>query len=119
MDDQHGILMDTLNELRVQLLRGGDRTKISDQLGRLVEFTEMHFDCEESLLDRYEFPGAEAHRVEHRRLLHEIRQAVEHAEHGHATDLQPLLTFLRSWYMEHVEGLDRQYGDWLNQHGIY
>ncbi len=25
MDDQHGILMDTLNELRVMLLHGSDR----------------------------------------------------------------------------------------------
>jgi hemerythrin len=46
MDEQHGILLDTLNMLRRQLAQGQRAARISDQLVRLVEFTEMHFGCE-------------------------------------------------------------------------
>lgn len=119
MDDQHGILMDTVNELRVQLLRGGNRDQIGAMLDRLVEFTEMHFACEESLLERYGYPHLSEHRAEHMRLVQEIRGAVEHSAHAQASDLQPLVTFLRSWYIDHVENADHQYGEWLNGHGIY
>lgn len=119
MDDQHGILMDTVNELRQQLLRGENHDRIAQQLDRLVEFTGMHFQCEESLLERHGFPGLSEHRAEHQRLLNEIKCAIEQSEHGEASDVQPLLAFLRDWYTNHVEKVDRQYSDWLNTHGIY
>ncbi len=119
MDDQHGILMDTVNELRTQLLQGSDRASISQQLERLVEFTAMHFSCEESLLERYGYPEVEPHRTEHQRLMNEVRQALERTQHDGDADLQPLLDLLRGWYVDHVETLDRPYGAWLNERGIY
>jgi len=119
MDDQHGILMDTVNELRVQLLHGAPRARIVEQLERLIEFTGMHFDCEETLLERHRYPGLEPHRVEHQRLMNEIRQTLDRIQRGNECDLQPLLDFLRGWYAEHVEKQDRLYGEWLNAQGIY
>lgn len=118
MDDQHGILMDTVNELRAQMLRGASRASVTQQLERLVEFTGMHFACEESLLERHCYPGLEAHRLEHQRLLTEINQALDRVQHGRESDLQPLLDFLHTWYVEHVEKHDRLYGEWLNAQGI-
>jgi hypothetical protein len=29
-----------------------------------------------------------------------------------------LLSFMREAYAEHIEGLDRLYGPWLNEHGV-
>ncbi|MDR3738683.1 MAG: bacteriohemerythrin [Terracidiphilus sp.] len=118
MDDQHGILMDTVNELRAQMLRGEPRHSVIRQLERLIEFTGMHFSCEESLLDRNHYPGITAHRLEHQRLITEINRALELIQHGRESDLQPLLDFLHTWYVEHVEKHDRPYGAWLNSRGI-
>jgi len=119
MDDQHGILMDTVNELRVQLLQGAAREAVAARLERLIEFTGMHFACEESLLVRHGYPGLHAHQVEHARLMSEIRQALDRTQRGQNGDLQPLLDFLRRWYLMHIEGEDRLYGEWLNARGIY
>ena len=47
MDDQHGILMDIMNELRQALVRGSGREQLSELLDRLIEFTRMHFWSEE------------------------------------------------------------------------
>jgi hypothetical protein len=30
-----------------------------------------------------------------------------------------MLGFLRGQYVEHVEGLDREYSRWLNDRGVY
>ena len=119
MDDQHGILMDSLNELRVQATRGTNREQLHRQLERLVEFTGMHFDCEERLLERHGFPDVDAHRSEHRRMLHLIREAVDRASGGDADDLHSVLNVMRASFAEHVEGLDTRYGGWLNDLGIY
>jgi hemerythrin len=34
-------------------------------------------------------------------------------------ELPPLFHFLRTWYMDHIENLDSQYGRWLNARGVY
>jgi hemerythrin len=119
MDDQHGILMDTVNELRVRLLQGASREAIGTQLERLIEFTGMHFACEEKLLEVHGYPGLKAHRAEHQKLMREIRLALERTQHGQSGDLQPLLDFLRNWFTQHVEREDMFYGEWLNSRGIY
>jgi|ERR1035437_546172 hemerythrin-like metal-binding protein len=119
LDDQHGILMDTMNELRLALVRGAGREQVSEVLDRLIEFTRMHFSSEEQLLEQHGFPALQAHRAEHQRLLAQILQSAHRAQHGEEVQMRPLLAFLRDWYVAHIEGLDRQYGPWLNERGVY
>ncbi|MGA2807826.1 MAG: bacteriohemerythrin [Terracidiphilus sp.] len=118
MDDQHGILMDTLNELRLALMRGAGREQVSEMLDRLIEFTRMHFSSEEQMLQQNGFPALAAHRAEHQRLLAQILQASHRTQHGGDLQVRSLLVFLRGWYLAHIEGLDREYGPWLNEHGV-
>ena len=119
MDDQHGILMDTLNELRTMLLRGTSRPDVSLQLERLIEFTQMHFESEDQLLQQQGYPGAEEHRVEHQGLLKRLYAALEQVNGDQEIHLNSLLDFLPAWYLEHVEKLDQPYGTWLNEHGVF
>jgi len=119
MDDQHGILMDTMNELRHMLMRGSPRKAIDEQFDLLIEFTRSHFHSEEQLLEQHGFPGLAEHRAAHQHLLEQIRAFIDHAEHADGIKVQPLLQFLRIWYLEHTEGLDQKYGSWLNEHGVF
>ncbi len=118
MDEQHGILMDTLNELRLSLVRGGGREQVGEGLGRLIDFTRMHFACEERLLEQQEFPGLSVHREAHQRLLMELEDAALRTAHQDEMHTRSLLLFLRDWYLSHVEHLDREYGEWLNTRGV-
>jgi hemerythrin len=119
MDDQHGILMDTLNVLRLSLLHGSDRRAICLQLEHLIEFTRMHFECEELLLQHQGFPGADEHQRAHKHLLARLYTALEELNHDDFVQFSSLLDFLPAWYLEHVEQLDRPYGKWLNERGVY
>jgi hemerythrin len=118
MDDQHGILMDTMNELRLALVSGCGRQQLREGLKQLIEFTRMHFSSEERLLEESGFPGAAGHREAHQRLLVQIEEASQRAIHNEDVQVGPLLSFLRHWYMEHMEGLDRTYEQWLNERGV-
>ena len=119
IDDQHGILMDTLNDLRVMLLRGADRRNVTLQLERLIDFTQMHFQSEERLLLQQGFPGVNDHRTAHHPLLAKLYAALERINHEDALHFPSLLGFLPSWYLDHVEKLDQPCGLWLNEHGVY
>jgi hemerythrin-like metal-binding protein len=118
MDDQHGILMDTTNELRLAVVRGSGREQVSEVLDRLIEFTRMHFSSEEKLMDQYQFPGREEHHTEHQRILAQILQSSHRVQHGEQIQMRPLLRFLRESYTEHIESMDREYGPWLNERGV-
>lgn len=118
MDDQHGILMDTMNELRLAAVRGSGREQVSEVLDRLIEFTRMHFWSEEQLMEQYGFPGLAEHRGEHQRMLAQILQSSHRVQHGEKMQMRPLLGFLRDSYAEHIEGMDQEYGPWLNQKGV-
>jgi hemerythrin len=118
MDDQHGILMDTMNELRLAMSHGSSREQMNELLNRLIEFMRMHFWSEEQLLEQTGFPGLAEHRLEHEKLLAQVRESAHRALHNENVGMRPLLAFLRDWYLEHIEGLDQEYGAWLNERGI-
>ena len=117
MDDQHGILIDTMNELRLAAVHGLGREQISEILDRLIEFTRMHFWSEEQLMEQYSFSGLAEHRAEHQRILAQTLQSAHRVQHGEKMQLHPLLCFLRESYSEHIEGMDREYGPWMNARG--
>jgi hemerythrin len=119
MDDQHGILVDTLNEARMQLLSGRGHKQLNEHMERLIEFTRLHFSCEESLLERHGFPGLAEQRAAHEQILTAILSAANCAENDEKTELHRLLSGLSVSYLQHIEALDRQYGAWLNDRGIY
>jgi len=118
MDDQHGILMDTMNELRLAAVRGSGREQVSEVLDRLIEFTRMHFWSEEQLMEQHGFPGLAEHRTEHQRILAQILQSSHRAQHNEKMEMRPLLCFLHESYAEHIEGMDREYGPWMNERGV-
>jgi hemerythrin len=119
MDDQHAIMMDTMNELRLLLARGAKRAQEDELLNKLIEFTRMHFLSEEQLMEKYGFPGLVGHRAEHQRLLAKLQESVYPLQHGETTHKGDVLRFLHDWFIDHVEGLDNLYGPWMNEHGVY
>lgn len=119
MDDQHGIIMDAMNELRLAVVRGGTREQVSELLDRLIEFTRMHFKCEEQLMERSGFPGLTDHRTQHQNMLARLLQSSHRMQYGEGVPLRALLCSLRDGYINHIEGLDRQYGSWLNEQGMH
>ena len=119
MDDQHGILMDTMNELRLALVHGCGPEPVSVLLDQLIEFTRMHFTSEEQLMEQSGFPSLAEHRAEHLRLIGLLREASHRLQHGGDVPMRSLLCRMRDGYLSHIEGLDQQYGPWLNDRGVY
>ena len=118
MDDQHGIMMDALNDLRLALVQGRGRDQITEGLNRLIEFTRMHFTSEEQLLEQNGYSGLVQHRAAHQHLLSQIEEMALRTQHNDELHMRSLLVFLRDWYMSHIEDQDSQYSAWLNNRGI-
>jgi hemerythrin len=117
MDNQHSILMDTMNELRLAVMHGSGPERVGEVLGRLVEFTRMHFFNEEQLLEQYDFPGLDRHRAEHQHILDQALLSTHRVRYGEKMQTSSWFYFLSDAYAGHIEELDRQYGPWLNARG--
>lgn len=118
MDQQHGVLMDTLSDIRQALMEGAGRERVQKELNRLLEFARQHFLSEERLLEHMGFPALEEHREAHVRLLQQLEDLLHRATHGNGAQAQAAAAAPRAWFAEH-EQMDRSYGEWLNERGVF
>lgn len=119
MDDQHGILVDAVNELRLAVVRGASHEVVRGLVERLVEFTAMHFKSEERLMEQWAFPDLAEHRVEHQRLLRQLGEKAHGFDSKGGFEVEFLLSLLCETFTAHIRERDQQYGLWLNACGIH
>ncbi len=122
IDEQHGILQDGLNELRIALKQGQECDAVRILLNRLAELARMHVASEERLLEQNHFPGLADYREKQKQLLRflDTRPAYCNSESRfrQSDSVYDLADFLRVWFVAHAEEAGTQYGPWLLEHGI-
>ncbi len=118
LDDQHAVLVETLNELHDAMMKGQAKCMTGPLLRNLVAYTHEHFSAEEAMMAAAKYPGLEVHRLRHRDLTRQVEEYVERFERGEITLNLHLLTFLRDWLTTHIQMEDREYGPWLNKQGV-
>lgn len=118
IDDQHQELVNILNRLFVAVSkREGDRV-IAGILDALVSYTQTHFALEERLMRQAKYKDLEPHIAEHKKLLAEL----DHLAKKHMLEDKPIyfemLTFLKTWLKEHIQGVDTKYSAALQEVGF-
>jgi hemerythrin len=58
------------------------------------------------------------HRAAHHSMLAQMLQPAHRVQYGEGVEMRAFLCFLRDQYIVHIESFDRQYGPWLNEHGV-
>jgi hemerythrin len=120
MDDQHGILMDAINELRLAQSHGCGREQISEIFDHLIEFLRMHFWAEEQLLEQAHYEALFEHRATHHKMLAEMLQIAHQLQYGGEDQrINARLSTMRDHFIEHIENVDSLYGPALNKLEIY
>ena len=118
LDEQHTVLIETLNDLHAAMMKGQARAVAGKILNSLVDYTRDHFAAEEAMMEQAKYPALPAHRLMHRELTKQVEEYVARYEKGDITLGVHLLTFLSDWLTKHIQGEDQKYGPWLNEHGI-
>jgi len=117
LDKEHQGLVQQINTLfeAVRDKRGSD--VYADILAMLETYVFEHFAHEEKLMEEYQFPGLTEHQQEHQNLIAEVQKLrKDHAvkDEGAAREL---LNFLRTWLLEHIVKVDREYGPFIESRG--
>lgn len=74
MEAEHEVQLGLILALEQSLQRGRGRGEISDVLGRLVEYTNVHFMSEQLLMRLHAYPDIGPHELEHDHLIEQIRR---------------------------------------------
>ncbi len=118
IDDQHRELVNILNRLFVAVSkREGDKA-IAGILDALMSYTQTHFALEERLMRQARYKDIAAHMEEHRKLLDQLDGLCK----KHLLEEKPIyfemLSFLKTWLKEHIQGVDTQYSTAFQQAGF-
>ncbi|MDR3773958.1 MAG: bacteriohemerythrin [Terracidiphilus sp.] len=119
VDDQHKYLIGILNELHEAMMKGRAQSTTGDLLHQLADYKQTHFVMEERFMERAGFPGLAAHRTCHEELSLQIDEYMQRFQRGEvALDLESL-HFLRDWVGNHMVNEDREFSQWLHEHGVH
>jgi hemerythrin len=113
MDQQHKKLVSLLNEFSQALSRGEGKTKLYETLMGLVEYTKKHFKDEEELMASSGFPDLDEHKAIHKQLTNKVINYAVQYNAGELTNTVELLNFLKNWLVDHIQGVDIKYGQYL------
>lgn len=111
VDDDHERLVALLEGVLEAIAAGDPAEVVSARLDVFIAEAEAHFAREEDLLDRANYLGLAAHRVEHDRLLSHLlhmRTTLEGARPA-GDDGALAATVLRDWLFRHIREDDAAY----------
>jgi len=118
IDDQHLELVNILNRLFVAVSRREGEKVIAGILDALMSYTQTHFALEERLMREAKYKDLAAHIEEHRKLIDQL----DHLCKKHLVEEKPIyfemLSFLKTWLKDHIQGVDTKYSAALQQAGF-
>jgi methyl-accepting chemotaxis protein len=118
IDDQHKKLIGMINELHKAMKLKKSNSAMGSILDRLADYTVTHFATEEKLFAQYGYPEEKAHVELHRKLVAQVVDIQKKFKAGNAMISMELMSFLKDWLVNHIQGTDKKYSSFLRQHGV-
>lgn len=108
-NDDHRQLFQYLNDLHQGLISGLNISDMGYILKGLMEYTIVHFQEEERMMKKFNYPEFESHRIEHEMLLKRVGEFYRDFIQGKKAFSLELLSFLDDWVTSHILTMDMKY----------
>ena len=114
IDEQHKSLFEIVNNLQEKMHTRASRASLLTTLDSMKQYARFHFETEERLMEKYEYPGTEYHKLEHKEFSLKTEELFwEVNEKDIPALFVESLTYLLNWIVKHVAGSDRKYAPFL------
>ena len=113
IDAQHEELIRLINLLQETMVHGAEKAVLDDLLSQLIEHTRTHFATEEQLMSQYGYPGFEAHKSEHARLMQHLEGFAKRYDDGELLLSFAVVLELKGWAIVHIEKSDKPMGAFI------
>jgi hemerythrin len=118
IDNQHQQLIKLINNLDDAMKQGKGKLILGKIVTGLVEYTAFHFSTEEKYFAQFGYEDAENHVREHRGFVEkasDFKMKLDAGSIGLSTDI---MNFISDWVKKHIQGSDKKYSAFFNEHGL-
>ena len=117
VDDQHKGLLNFVNELFNHATgdEHAEREYFKSVIQQAVKYIKVHFDTEEKLMTKTNFPGYPEHKKIHDEFTMTVVKSVKDFEGGKRLVLEKFAYFLKDWVLTHVAVEDVKYADYFRK----
>lgn len=118
IDNDHKKLLNLINQLQTASRHYTGAEFERKALDELVSYTKYHFGREEKLMEENDYPDTVAHKREHAAMVAEISGMIARYEQDDDETIEALLSYLKRWLINHINGTDQQYSGFLKSKGV-
>lgn len=118
IDRQHKRLVNLINQLKTAVDYSTGEEFEREALDELVDYTKTHFSYEEELMEKYGYPDYEPHKAQHRKMIKQVEEVLAEYEEDHDRAMEHALGFLKDWLINHINGTDKEYSEFLQSKGV-
>ena len=119
IDEQHKKIIEVLGKLFDEMGKKKSREILKAILDQIIWYAGEHFATEEIFMKQYNFPGYEEHKKEHEAFKEKVAVfQKDFAAEKEALSMN-MVRFLTDWLDHHILEIDKQYGPFLNEKGVY
>jgi len=108
-------ILNAIDKLAILLDRGqATLEELESKIDAYIEHVHEHFANEEKLMQQYDFPSYDMHKMAHDMFLADLDYAIKHWK-GHG-DLKKIVNFVRKtpeWIVMHVNSVDAPTADYI------
>jgi hemerythrin len=118
IDEHHRHLVGLLSNCYNAIMLDDPQAELEAIVEELSGYTNYHFTFEERLMAEHDFPGMNAHLLEHAEFSRNVRDFQDMCNSGDASVATEVLVFLRGWLVHHILKVDRVYATFLINKGV-
>jgi hemerythrin len=118
IDKQHQKLVEMINNLNDAMKQGKGKDVLVKTFGELFTYAGNHFATEEKYFEKFKYPAAASHKLEHTNFVKKVSELKDGFDSGKMSLTIEVMNFLKDWLKGHIQGTDKKYGPFFNANGL-
>jgi hemerythrin len=118
IDGQHRKLVKMINDLNDAMKQGKGKDALARIIDELFTYAGNHFATEEKYFDKFAYPAAASHKLEHANFVKKVAEFKNGFDSGQLALTIEVMNFLKDWLKGHIQGTDKKYGPFFNKNGL-
>jgi hemerythrin len=115
IDQDHRYLLCLFNSIELILSDEGLHDQLPFYFDQLLEYTQFHFDREERIQVKSNYPGHYKHKQKHVAIIQRLEEVKEALNNNEAGVDDSLLELVREWIVDHLVQTDKKMAPHLRQ----
>ena len=120
IDEQHKGLIDDINKLTTAMKSAKGQDILNDIFADLLAYADYHFETEEELFKKYNYPDGDKHIEEHNSFRDRVEEFNSKYQQQNKLGITvEILNFFADWLRNHIKKTDKAYAKFFNDLGVY